>query len=270
MKIDEKDFFREATLKICGSLEIETAMWRCLLYIRNFIPVSQLNLHLYDQSLGMVETIAHTTPEGGKLLSIKTPFSSKSRKILEGLRSERIKTFNEPSDRDALKEFASKLEVIGFSPDLEFMFLDLVIEKNFIGVLSVVYEKGKKASTQDLRLLSQLNEPFSIAFSNNLRFRDVQALKDLVVDDSRYFQDELRRLSGEEVIGEDFGLRSVMDMVRQVAFLDSPVLLMGETGVGKEVIAGAIHNMSVRRDGPFIKVNCGAIPDSLMYKFVKA
>ncbi len=264
MQIDEKDFFRGVTLKICSSLEIETALWRCLLYIRNFIPANQMNLHLYEQTLGIVETIAHATPDGGKRMSIKTSFSPKARRILESLRSIRIKTFNDPKDRDALKEFVLKLETIGFSPDLEFVFLDLVVEKKFIGVLSLVYEKNRKTSEDHLRLLSQLNEPFSIALSNSLRFREVQVLRDLLADDSRYFQDELRRLTGEEIIGADAGLRNVMGMVRQVAALDSPVLLMGETGVGKEIIAGAIHRMSPRRQGPFIKVNCGAIPDTLI------
>ncbi len=264
MQIDEKIFFREVTLKICGSLEIEKALWRCFLYIRNFIPASQMNLHLYEQSLGVVETIAHAALDGGKLISIKTSFSHRARKILESLRSIRIKTFCDPNDRDALKEFALKLQTIGFSPDLEFVFLDLVIEKKFIGVLSVVYEKNKKVTEDHLRLLSQLNEPFSIALSNSLRFREVQMLRDLLADDSRYFQEELRKLAGEEIIGADSGLRNVMDMARQVAVLDSPVLLMGETGVGKEIIASAIHHMSPRRIGPFIKVNCGAIPATLI------
>ncbi|MBT3260236.1 MAG: sigma-54-dependent Fis family transcriptional regulator, partial [Deltaproteobacteria bacterium] len=67
-----------------------------------------------------------------------------------------------------------------------------------------------------------------------------------------------------EIIGSDFGLKGVMDLVSEVAPLDSPVLLAGETGVGKELIAGAIHTLSKRNKGPYIRVNCGAIPDSLI------
>lgn len=264
MKIDEQDFFKQATLKICGSLDIEKAMWQCLLYIRNFIPANQMNLHVYDQSLGIVETIAHAKPDRGVLMSLKTAFSSQSRKTLENLRSVQLRTHNKPADRKVLKEFISKLSPLKLSPDLEYIFLDLVLEKKFIGVLSVVYEKNEAISPSHLKLLRQLNEPFSIALSNNLRFRELRTLQDRLIDDSQYFQDELRRMSGEEVIGSDYGLRGVMEMTRQVAMLNSPVLLMGETGVGKEVIAGAIHNMSHRRNGPFIKVNCGAIPESLM------
>ncbi|HTP05168.1 MAG TPA: sigma-54 dependent transcriptional regulator, partial [Nitrospirota bacterium] len=97
-----------------------------------------------------------------------------------------------------------------------------------------------------------------------LRHQEVSRLKDMLADDNRYLQRQLLSVSGSEIMGADFGLKAVMNMVRQVAPLDSPVLLMGETGTGKEVIATAIHRFSPRREGPFIRVNCGAIPDSLI------
>jgi transcriptional regulator with GAF, ATPase, and Fis domain len=86
----------------------------------------------------------------------------------------------------------------------------------------------------------------------------------MLADDNRYLFNELRSVSGDEIIGSDFGLKAVMRMVQQVAPLDSPVLLQGETGTGKEIIANAIHYSSPHKDGPFIKVNCGAIPDTLL------
>ena len=73
-----------------------------------------------------------------------------------------------------------------------------------------------------------------------------------------------QRFPGDEIIGAEYGLKHVMDMVRWVAPLNSPVIIMGETGAGKEVIANAIHYTSSRRNGPFIKVNCGAIPEGLL------
>jgi transcriptional regulator with GAF, ATPase, and Fis domain len=97
-----------------------------------------------------------------------------------------------------------------------------------------------------------------------LRHQEVSRLKDMLADDNRYLYEELRSAAGDEIIGSDFGLKAVMRMVQQVAPLDSPVLLLGETGTGKEVIANAIHYSSRRKDGPFIKVNCGAIPETLL------
>jgi transcriptional regulator with GAF, ATPase, and Fis domain len=97
-----------------------------------------------------------------------------------------------------------------------------------------------------------------------LRHQEVLRLKDMLADDNRYLFNELRSVSGDEIIGSDFGLKAVMEMVKQVAPIDSPVLLLGETGTGKEVIANAIHYSSRRKDGPLIKVNCGAIPETLL------
>jgi transcriptional regulator with GAF, ATPase, and Fis domain len=122
----------------------------------------------------------------------------------------------------------------------------------------------ERFSDEHARLLELLEDPFSISLANTLVHREVLRLKNLLVDDNRYLTRELQRVTGDEIVGSDFGLRDVMRMVRQVAPTESPVLLTGETGVGKDVIANAIHLGSPRRDGPFIPVNCGAIPDSLI------
>jgi transcriptional regulator with GAF, ATPase, and Fis domain len=89
-------------------------------------------------------------------------------------------------------------------------------------------------------------------------------LKDIVDAENRELSRELRHFSGDEIVGAEYGLKATMEMVRQVAPLNSPVLLLGETGVGKEVVANAIHYTSSSRGGPFIKVNCGAIPENLL------
>jgi len=100
--------------------------------------------------------------------------------------------------------------------------------------------------------------------SNALKHQEVIRFKQMLTDDNRYLLDELRSVAGEEIVGADFGLSMVMRMVEQVAPLGSPVLLLGETGTGKELIANAIHSSSPRKEGPFIKVNCGAIPETLL------
>jgi transcriptional regulator with GAF, ATPase, and Fis domain len=100
--------------------------------------------------------------------------------------------------------------------------------------------------------------------SNALRYEEVVKLKEIVDAENRELSRELRGFSVSEIVGADFGLRDVMEMVRQVAPLNSPVTLLGETGTGKELIANTIHYTSSRRSGPLIKVNCGAIPENLI------
>jgi transcriptional regulator with GAF, ATPase, and Fis domain len=116
----------------------------------------------------------------------------------------------------------------------------------------------------NLELIKLLKGPMKIAMSNSLKHREVLKLRDILADDNRYLHGELRRLSGDEIIGANFGLNDVMQKAGHVASLDSPVLLLGETGVGKDVIANAIHYSSNRKDAPFVSVNCGAIPETLI------
>ena len=144
------------------------------------------------------------------------------------------------------------------------MNLILQLEGNLIGTLAL-YDDGLNQYTgEHARLLQLLHRPVAIAMSKALEHQEIIRLKDMLADDNRYLFEELRLASGDEIVGSDFGLKAVMKMVHQVAPLDSPVLLAGETGTGKEVIANAIHYSSPRKDGPFIKVNCGAIPDTLL------
>jgi transcriptional regulator with GAF, ATPase, and Fis domain len=142
--------------------------------------------------------------------------------------------------------------------------MDLILDDRRLGRLGL-FAKGKNRYTDlHAHLVSLLHEPFAIAFSNMLQHREVLRLKDMLVDDNRYLHQEMLKMTGDTVVGANFGLTGVMEMVSRVAPLDSPVLLMGETGVGKELIANAIHSSSKRKNSPYIKVNCGAIPESLI------
>jgi len=265
MAIDENTFFREATLRICGSLEIEKSLYQLLLYMRDFIPADRMNLHIYDPELGFIDTIADTTPVGGVSLSIKTPMSLKMREQIEG----DILTPDQDSKVRILERLSEDKQVwmvarsLG-AKDSPCLAMYVALEGKHLGVLAVINDEGKQYSPQAANLLGLLNEPFAIALANYLKHRELWENKDMLADHNEYLQEEIRSLFGEEIIGADFGLKGVMDLVRQVAPLSSPVLLMGETGAGKEVIANAIHKSSQRRDGPFIKVNCGAIPDTLI------
>jgi transcriptional regulator with GAF, ATPase, and Fis domain len=142
--------------------------------------------------------------------------------------------------------------------------MQLTTEDGRFGSVVVTAAGADRYTAEDARLLQLLEDPFTIAMANNLVHREVLRLRDRLADDNRQLQRELLHISGDEIVGVDFGLREVMHKVRQVAPTDSPVLLTGETGVGKDVIANAIHLGSLRRDGPFIPVNCGAIPESLL------
>jgi transcriptional regulator with GAF, ATPase, and Fis domain len=172
-----------------------------------------------------------------------------------------IQIINQPDPKLGFQEIQERL---GLKSDVSAMTMTLKLEGNSIGRLGLLADGLNQYNNEHARLLQQLHEPFAIAMSNALKHQEVIRFKDMLADDNRYLFDELRSVLGDEIIGSDFGLKAVMEMVQQVAPLDSPVLLLGETGTGKEVIANAIHYSSLRKDGPFIKVNCGAIPETLL------
>ena len=261
MKVDENQFFREMTLRICGSLEIEKALWHCFLYVSDIIPADELILTVYDPVDGALEVVATANSNGGVVGSDRIPMPSYVRTHLEEpLRFPRVRM----SD-DAYKDeiFAVVAERYQWA-ESSIIVGRLMIENKFVGSL-IVRSRGKERySENDAQLWALINEPAAVALANSRRYRELIKLKELLADDSKYFQNELRRGFGEEIVGAEFGLKGIMEQILKISPLSSPVLLIGETGTGKELVANAIHSFSPRHNGPLIKVNCGAIPDTLI------
>ncbi len=268
--VDVNVFFQKATLRICGNIEVEKALLASLRFLREEMPVDRMFLQFYEAGLNAMRTVAIATPEEGMAVDLLTPLTQEARQEMmqfqDELRQQKprfVWLFKEhPFEQTMTREMFHFHQ----NPITSLLVMPLGLGEKVVGAGSLVLTtEGDELFTQrHADLLSMLKEPFGIAMSNALRHREVLRLKERLVDDNRYLHTELRRLSGDEIIGADFGLRNVMHQVRRVASTESPVLLTGETGAGKDVIANAIHLGSPRRDGPFIPVNCGAIPDSLL------
>jgi transcriptional regulator with GAF, ATPase, and Fis domain len=133
------------------------------------------------------------------------------------------------------------------------------------GVLILVAREGELFSDAHAELVSALLEPFSAALENDRRLHEMTALREAAEADRRSLLTRLGRTElGDQIVGAASGLRPVMERVGLVAGSDAPVLIQGETGTGKELVARAIHNRSKRAAAPFIRVNCGAIPPELI------
>ena len=260
MNIDENEFFHQMTMLICSSLDIETALQRSLPSFVKVMPVDAIYLHLYEQSLGAIRTIAEVTASESRTLDRIIPLTQEGRASFEKPGVPNVRIVNHPDADPVIKKIAESLKM----PNSSALVMRLVIEGKRLGSLVLTTAGRDQYSEEHARLFSLLNEPFAIALSNALRHQEVLMLKDLLADDNRYLHQELLHMSGDEIVGSDFGLKDVMEMVRKVAPLESPVLLLGETGVGKGVIASAIHYLSPRRKGLFITVNSGAIPETLI------
>ena len=262
MEPDENEFFRQATLRICSSLDIEKAMYNCLSYIQPFIPASDMSLSLLEPSSGVIRNLAMVTLTGSRKFFPPIPLSKEMIRQIESEEPElkRVRIINDPEQHLIASALRPYLDLT----NLSFLTVMLAVEGERLGSLGLAARGKGRFTETHAHLISLLREPFSIAMSNALRYEEVVKLKDMMDAENRELSRELRHASGDEIVGAEYGLRYVMEMVRQVAPLASPVLLLGETGVGKEVIANAIHRSSPRRNAPFIKVNCGAIPENLL------
>ena len=261
MIINENKFFREATLRICGNLEINEALKDCFLYIRDYIPASYISFVIYLPDEQAYEMIASASLQHSDTLPVKVPALEKDITRLETNFTDPRVTINNYKDQE--EPPSGIFEMLGW-PSGSSIIIEMVLSGKRMGALIIVGEKEVIYTHEHTRLLTLLNEPLGIALTNSIRYRSVHHLRNLLMDDKRYLEGELLKLTEQKVIGDEHGLKNVMEAARMVSPIRSPVLLLGETGVGKEVIAQAIHHGSDRRVGPFIKVNCGAISESLV------
>jgi len=261
--MDENKFFRQATLRICSSLNLQRAMERTLAFLKDYIPADGLFIGLYDPELNIARTLVSIVPD---FWPAHPEVITIPRKYWSSWKEEWLSEpdFNVTNDIDEEKPHIRAIMRLLWPEQVSAAHTDLELESLRLGAVVLAAAGKHRYREEHARLLNFLNEPFSIAIANYLQYQETVRLKEMLADDNRYLHRELMQMSGDTIIGADFGLKGVMGMVRQVAPLDSPVLLLGETGVGKEVLANAIHAASPRRDGPFIKVNGGGLPDSLL------
>ncbi|HTU94027.1 MAG TPA: sigma 54-interacting transcriptional regulator, partial [Gemmataceae bacterium] len=133
------------------------------------------------------------------------------------------------------------------------------------GLLLLNARLGESFQPEHEEMLSKLLEPFTVALENDRRLRELTTLREAVEADNRSLLSRLGRHDiTDSIVGAETGLRAVMEQIGLVAPSDAPVLVLGETGTGKEVVARAIHHQSRRVAGPFLRVNCGAIPPELV------
>jgi formate hydrogenlyase transcriptional activator len=143
--------------------------------------------------------------------------------------------------------------------------LPLIAHDSVLGVLGLGRLQDETFSQSDIGFLKQIAGQVAIAVENALAYRQIAELKDKLALEKLYLEDEIRsEMNFEEIVGASTALRHALNQVETVASTDSTVLLLGETGTGKELVARAIHSHSRRSDRAFVKLNCAAIPTGLL------
>src|SRR3984957_6801262 len=163
----------------------------------------------------------------------------------------------------AREEFAAEFEgAIGLNSLCVF---PLIMRERVLGVFGVGSSRENAFTEDDLTFLGQVANQIAIAVENALAYGQISELKDKLTQENVYLESEIRsELHFEDIVGNSELLRRVLREVETVAPADSTVLIYGETGTGKELIARAVHNLSSRKSNPFVKLNCAAIPKDLI------
>jgi formate hydrogenlyase transcriptional activator len=143
--------------------------------------------------------------------------------------------------------------------------IPLVAHDRTLGTLDIASRRENAFTDEDAELLTHIARQIALAVENALAYREISELKDKLAQEKLYLEEELRsEMNFDQIVGGSPALRRVLEMVETVAPSDSTVLLLGETGTGKELVARAIHDHSRRKDRTFVKLNCAAIPTGLL------
>jgi formate hydrogenlyase transcriptional activator len=141
----------------------------------------------------------------------------------------------------------------------------LISHGRALGTLSVVSTRAEAFSDDDAKLFSWIGAQVALAAANSMAYQEISSLKDKLAKEKLYLEEEIQtEYNFEEIIGDSRALKLVLKEVQTVAATDSTVLISGETGSGKELVARALHNRSNRRERTFVKLNCAAIPTGLL------
>ncbi len=256
-----RDVLLEVWREACRHIEIAESTARIDRIIARHLPISALLVRRIDPERSAVETVG----TGG------TPAAW----------AEVTRSDYSPSEGNSLIRWCRRGEVDlaaqGESPPypLEFL-LPKGIDGDVLagplgqsttaqGALLLVAKGDHRFTAQDMELARALLDPFSAALANDHQLRELAKLRDAAEAQNRSLLSKLgRRRIDDTIVGAESGLKAVMERIELVVDSDVPVLIFGETGTGKELIARAIHSRSPRRDGPVIRVNCGAIPPELI------
>ena len=230
--------------------------------LRRLVPHEYASLSLYDRETHRLQIHALDFPVSKGLLQEGLSVGADESPTGRALRTRQPVFIN----RDDIKEFG---------PDIARRILDeglksacclpLISHDRPLGTLVVASLEEDNFPAKDAELLQHVANQIAIAVENSLAYHEEVKRANQLSEEKLYLQDEIRsEYNFEEIIGESARLKNILGQLQTVAPTDSTILILGETGTGKELIARAIHHLSTRRERTLVKVNCAAIPTGLL------
>ncbi|HEX4643572.1 MAG TPA: sigma 54-interacting transcriptional regulator [Candidatus Acidoferrales bacterium] len=230
--------------------------------LRRVIHHEYTSLALFDAATNQMRMLALDFPQGKGLIREEMLVP------LDGSISGKAFRLRQPLvlDSAAMDEFnSSPSRLLRAEGVRSVVVMPLITHDRVLGTISLASLRDAAFQQGDVDLLLQVAGQVAIAVENALAFQEIGELKNKLAQEKLYLEDEIRsEMNFDEIVGESAALRAVLKQAETVAPTDSTVLITGETGTGKELIARAIHNLSPRREHTFVKVNCAAIPTGLL------
>ena len=249
----------ELTTQIASNLELRDVLRAVVRSVRLAMQCDAVGISLLDPKNGELQSYVLDFPDGKGFMKEGTSIP-----IEESLPGAVVRT-GKPlvSQADLVEQFpCSTVAEEGLKSGC---LLPLVSRDRVLGVLGLAKFDRTPFAQDEVDFLVQVAGQVAMATENALAYAEIGELKDKLAQEKFYLEEEIRgEMDFEGIVGQSSALRRVLQLVETVAPSDSTVLLLGETGTGKELIARAIHERSRRRDRTFVKLNCAAIPTGLL------
>ncbi len=230
--------------------------------IRHLVEQDYAHLALYEEDGGVMRIHGLDFPGGHGLIAAETVVQVSDSPAGLAFRESRMKSFNHGELEQIGSEFTRNLLTEGIRSMYCF---PLISRGRALGTLGIASKTDNAFATNEIEMLTQIAPQVAIAVDNSRAYGQIATLKDKLAKEKVYLEQEIRdALNFEEIVGQSAILSRVLDQVKTVAPSSATVLVTGETGTGKELIARAIHRLSPRHDGNFVKLNCAAIPTGLL------
>jgi formate hydrogenlyase transcriptional activator len=261
----------ELTNSVVSSLEFRDVLRAISSSVRRVMQCHGVSVTLPDGAGKNLRILALDVPEGSALKD----FDSKAFPIERSLMGKAFQTGTPvvANPADLPPEFPENPDFIENTEQQaaeareikSLCFVPLISRKRPLGVLGLGKRQENGFGKGDLEFLMEVANQVAIAVENALAYREIAELKDKLAQEKLYLEDEIRcEADFQGIVGQSSALRHVLNLVETVAPSDSSVLLLGETGTGKELVARAIHDRSRRKDRTLVRLNCAAIPTGLL------
>lgn len=258
---DRLQLILDLTNRITSNLQFRDLLRAIAASIREVMHCDAVGVSILQPGSDKTTVCTIDSPRGKGFLKEEEilTIGGAAKRVLETLRPTIVNTLD---PGDYAPETYEKIVAEGFTSQ---GLIPLVNRGRLLGFLTIARTTDIPFTPEDLEFLSQAAGQIAIALENALAFNEISDLKDKLAQEKLYLEEEIRsEMNFENIVGNSSTLKHVLELVETVAPNDSTVLLLGETGTGKELIDRAIHDRSRRKDRTFVKMNCAAIPTGLL------